>query len=385
MEPEATLPNHWKHAYEDLRHWFQTPLPTQTVSSAICYLLTGSPGVGKTTFLTRFAADQGAHIQWITPDKCESSKEFLQQLNKYMYPTVDTTFDGIDTHRVFIGIDSWDILITNDRNMFATLHQFLTSNRTNPYQRRIVCICDRSVEKKFSDIHPPVKQSTLKPMSDTDICFVLKRRFPTLHLGIVTQISDACQNNLNTAIEMAQFESSSVASASASAFHTEVQKVLVLSEVDVLPTLSQLYVPKPVDDWYRLFSQDPWMYPLRFHENLLKELEQRDALKSLKIKAYDHCLSALVVWDQWMSRTLKDDETAWMDSSMVVWSLAAFTHVDTFRRVKTPKYSDASMMEFTKLLSQLSLQKKNAQNTFQTFRGSRYPIYEYPSHWFCDL
>jgi len=381
------LPNHWKHANEELRGWFQQPLESKNVSTALLCVISGIQGIGKTTYITQFALGEGLSIHWITPEKCDSSKELVIQLNKYIYPTVDTTFNGEDAQRVFICIDSWDILITNDRNMFTTLYQFLTSNRSNPCARRIICICDRSVDKKFQELHPPVKMMSMKPMTDMDICLILKKKFPTLHLSLITQISDTCNNNLNTAIEMAQFESSSSKNADDKSVlpSSEFQKLNVLSQTDVLPALSHLYIPKSSEDWYRLFIQDPWMYPLRFHENLLKELEQRECIKTLKIKTYDQCLSALIRWDQWMTRTIKEDETTWTNISILIWSLSAYVYLDAYKRTKKPKYTEASMVEFTKLLSQLSLQKKNSQNTFQTFRGSHYPIYEFPSHWFSEV
>lgn len=391
MSDSFIAPNHWKHTNEELRKWFQQSSESSissVISPAMICVISGAQGIGKTTFITKFALEEGLSIHWITPEKCDSSKEFLLQLNKYIYPSVDTTFNGIDARRVCICIDNWDILMTNDRNMFSTLFQFLTSNRANPNGRRIVCICERSVDKKFQEIQPPLKIISMKPMNDTDICFILKKKFPSLHLSLITQISDSCNNNLNRALEMAQFESSSGAvavSATSAIPPSELYKINVLSQTDVLPALSQLYVPKSPNEWQQLFLQDPWMYPLRFHENLLKELEQRESIKSLKIKTYDQCLSAFIQWDQWMTRTIKDDESTWVTISILIWSLSVYIYLDAYKRIKKQKYSEASMVEFTKLLSQLSLQKKNSQNTFQTFRGSHYPIYEFPNHWFSEV
>jgi hypothetical protein len=335
-------------------------------------VLTGSQGSGKTTFIRQFSKTHGFFIHWIPPEKCETSKEFLSQLNAALLPTVEDTFNAQSPNRTLICIDHWDVFLANDRNVFSTLHQFLTtSNRTNPHHRRVLCICTRATEKKFQDIHPSPPYFTIKPVDESDICLILKHRFPTLHLSTITHIADVCRSNLNTAVEMASFECSSRTSTSATV------TVPILSEVDTCPTLSQLYEPKPARVWTQLFSQDPWMYPLRFHENSWKELTQRQCTKTQTYKAYDQCLSACILWDQWMTRTLQDDEHTWVENSLTLLGQSIHTYLDAYPRKKQLTHTDASLMEFTKLLSQLSLQKKHTQTTFQTFRGSHYPILEF--------
>jgi hypothetical protein len=345
------------------------------VSPAMLGVLSGSQGCGKTTFLQQVAKQYDIRLHWIPPEKCETSKEFLCQLNAALLPTVEDTFNAQNpATKTLICIDHWDNFLANDRNVFSTLCQFLTtSKRTNPHQRRLLCICSRSVEKKFQDIHPSPPLFTLQPVSESDVCLILKHRFPMLHLSAVTRISDTCRGNLNTAIEMATFECSSNSRTSVTPL---LPHGLVLSEVDTTPTLIQLFEPKPARLWKQLLSQDPWMHPLRFHENCWKELTQRQCTKQQSFKIYDQCLSALLLWDQWMTHTLHDDEQTWMHASLTVLSQSIHTYLDAYPRKKKSLYTDASLMEFTKLLSQLSLQKKHIQNTFQTFRGSHYPIHE---------
>lgn len=366
-----THPNHWTYSMNALYQWLQSPLEPR-VSPGMLGVLTGSQGCGKTTFLRQFAETHGYSIHWIPPEKCETSKEFLGQLNAALLPTVEETFNAQSPNRTLICVDHWEVFLANDRNTFSTLQQFLTtSNRANPYQRRVLCICTRATEKKFQDIHPSPPIFTLKPIQESDICLLLKHRFPTLHLSTVTQIADASRGNLNTAVEMATFECSSRTA------HRVPSSRTILSEVDTPPTLVQLYEPKPARVWTQLLSQDPWMYPLRFHENSWKELTQRQCTKTQSYQTYDQCLSACILWDQWMTRTLQDDEHTWVENALTVLGQSIHTYLDAHPRKKQLTHSDASLMEFTKLLSQLSLQKKHSQTTFQTFRGSHYPIFEF--------
>jgi hypothetical protein len=388
MQTEYLFPDPWNYAWDKLNQWFKhEPDSAAYFSPKDVCMVVGSHGIGKTTFLKEFARRHDYTIQWITPDKCESSKDLLDQLNKYIYPSVETSFGQTNPRDVFIGIDNWDVLVSQDRSMFSTLQQFILSKRSNPYKRRMVCVCDRAAEKKFHEIHASIHSIVLKPMSDTDMCLVLKHRFPTLNLSILTHLADHCQCNLNRAIEMAQFELSSVSGSAglhgSTGLHGSAGKkpatpLSALETPEVIPTLGTLYESKSPNEWFKLFTQDPWMYPLRFHENLTKELENR---MGSKIVLYERLLSALIVWDSFMSRWINDEDSTWMDLPILVFSLTVYLTLESSRRLKKLKHSNESMMDFTKLLSQLSLQKKCFHTTFQHYQGSHYPIYDYPYHW----
>jgi hypothetical protein len=151
-----------------------------------------------------------------------------------------------------------------------------------------------------------------------------------------------------------------------------------LETPEVIPTLATLYESKTIHEWFKLFAQDPWMYPLRFHENLTKELENRTGSKIL---LYDRLQTALIQWDNFMTHWINDEDSPWMDLPILVFSLTVYLTFEPYRRMKRLKHSNASMMEFTKLLSQLSLQKKCSHTTFQHYQGAHYPIYDYPYHW----
>lgn len=92
-------------------------------------------------------------------------------------------------------------------------------------------------------------------------------------------------------------------------------------------------------------SEDPWLTPLCFHENLLKEIGTKPAAR----RAYVRFLDALCDWNYMMSRD--------------------FTHLANElinREMSKFKLKPRQDLEFTKMLSQLSLYKKKERVKYQT-------------------
>jgi hypothetical protein len=88
---------------------------------------------------------------------------------------------------------------------------------------------------------------------------------------------------------------------------------------------------------------DPWMMPLRYHENLPKLLKQKN-----KMVAYQQVLPYFCLWDQIMNHRDVESEVG---IDILAQALGTYIPVS----VKEDDY----LTDFTKMLSNLSLQKKH--------------------------
>jgi len=154
-------------------------------------------------------------------------------------------------------------------------------------------------------------------------------------------------------------------------------------KIDKLPDINELYVPKSLSDWIKLFSLEPWMHPLRFHENFIKELENCKKSKAEKTILYHELLSHLIQWDTHMGFLLESGiEGTITELPIELFSMQVQKILERAPRHYPLKNPDETLSDFTKLLSQLSLQKKFCQNYYDTYQGDNFPINEFPYYWF---
>ena len=107
----------------------------------------------------------------------------------------------------------------------------------------------------------------------------------------------------------------------------------------------------------RIIATDPRTMPLRFHENLIGELSRRRGTKTAIAAAYNEILWNMVDWDLLMNST---------NTEFAIDHMASIaTHLLPKLKLK-PNSGEANQDDFTKMLSQLSIQKKNARQLHAT-------------------
>lgn len=359
------------HGYQEILQWLNTYNKQPYLSTHSCMVIAGPNGIGKTTLIKQIALQKNYHIHWITPDQCESGKMLHDMIRKYTQSTIEDVW-GDKTDSIIV-IDALDVLVSNDRNLFMTFQTLLTKNTTLP-DKPLVCICESGLVKKLTDNKMFQTIVRMKPIPSSDLCIYIKTHFPTINASTIMHIADTSDGNLVHARELAQFEKIET---------TTEDNVTSPISIEKVPDMTELYVQKPVSLWIKLFSLEPWMHPLRFHENFLKEMENSRKLKVEKCQIYTHLLSVLVEWDTLMGFILENN----MDYSMVelpleLFSLNVRSILDQLKRHYPLKHSNERMTEFTKMLSQLSLQKKYCHHFFETYKGDIYPVQELPYYWF---
>lgn len=123
------------------------------------------------------------------------------------------------------------------------------------------------------------------------------------------------------------------------------------AKTDKIPSLVEIYHSMSPKMAFQVFHEDPWLHPLRFHENLPHELKQRKGLHIRKNAAYNHIMYGMCIWDLLMSKNRNED------IQIPLFFISQYlVYLQEFDRKKNAMESQD---HFTKMFSHLSLEKKN--------------------------
>jgi len=191
-----------------------------------------------------------------------------------------------------------------------------------------------------------------------DIFLWLKQTYHHIPVSRLYEIAELCDGNLNRALH----------------FLNDLQTVAAdKSENDKAYEFGCVFSDPNIHGIRSVFADDPWLQPLRFHENVPKDLAQRRGGNSEKELLYRHILSHMCNWDGFMT-SHKDDE---YDIPIEYISHVALL----IHKLKPKKTKDTeNLSDFTKLFSNLSLQKKQERVTYAS--NSEFP-WNY-AQIFCD-
>jgi hypothetical protein len=107
-----------------------------------------------------------------------------------------------------------------------------------------------------------------------------------------------------------------------------------------------------------LLADDPWLHPLRFHENVIKDMTRRVGSQVHKHVVYKNIVERICHWDMFMQHV--DDGT--LPIEYVIYTIRT---LPALKKTAAPP----STCEFTKLFSHLSLQKKHEKLLYSDDTG----------------
>jgi hypothetical protein len=382
--------------YSKLETWIKKPLEsTEKLTYKHICIVIGAPGIGKTFGIENAITSCSKIMYRINDLDCNNSKDFKDLLNKITSSHIISQFENISIHQKVLWIDDFDSFLIFDRTFLHTLENILDDAKS-PAIRIIISTTNADMKhySKFYNLGVVIK---LKIPDVADIIVFLRKTYPKLPVKILTQIAEHSNGNISSAIHMARLEEPqiinkpqenqpilSVISKTASKIRKKVatntranidiidhlpepivnplaSNLLINNRLsfnlsDKFPGLVDLFnIPYNFQVGRYIFDQDPWLHPLRFHENVIHELNQRKGLQNDKEVAYIDMLRLLCIWDQLMSYSKINDGSGMFIAIELISNIPLY--LKDFPKKKT---TISSMDEFTRMFNYLSLKKKHA-------------------------
>jgi hypothetical protein len=114
--------------------------------------------------------------------------------------------------------------------------------------------------------------------------------------------------------------------------------------------------------------KDPWMIPLKFHENLIDNLNNRNLSLKEYNEYYKSFMYIMCLYDYYMFKE---------NIEFCVELFASKVYYLSLFKYKDDTASSSNIGNFTKMLSYLSLQKKNIKNNYNVRNKPLYQISNY--------
>lgn len=316
-------------------------------------VVTGGAGVGKSHGIVQAIARVDKDVRIINAIETINSNDFKEFLHKQTTCNILDQFDNSHARRgIVIFIDDIETLLAADRSFINKFNLLLTSKNNKPV--RIVASCSIYDVKAVTKNMLYDKIITLEKPSPADIeQFLLKNEAVVAADGFdagegaakekvskISKIAVECDGNLSTAINrLGMYLKTSV------------------NKTDIYPEVAKIYNIHDRKQLFTILEQDPWLHPLRFHENLIFEFGLRKGSKLAKEQMNIKILQGLCEWDQLMSHTKGGDMTEALEHACSTM----------LQLTSLPKIKNAapSMDEFTRMFNYLSLRKKNLINLYE--------------------
>jgi hypothetical protein len=319
-------------------------------------IVTGESGIGKTFGIEKAIAASNRTLYKMNEMECTNSKDFRDLIYKITSSHIVSQIEKISIEDKIIWIDDLDSFLIFDRTFLHTL-QDLLENASTP-AIKIIISTNSADMKHYGKFYKHGLVLQLQVPDSADVIIFLRKTYPKLSVQRITDIAEFTNGNISAAIQLATIEMKVKVKG-----RSKIKKEPVeLSSNDNIPKLVHLFdIPYKISVGKFLFDQDPWLHPLRFHENLLNEWNIRKGLQKHKEETYITILQLFCEWDQMMSYAKTTDAN---DMSVAI-ELSAY--IPSFMN-DFPKKKNAvsSMDEFTRMFNYLSLKKKNAVALYTT-------------------
>jgi hypothetical protein len=306
--------------------WLDVAATLPTWGPACVMWLLGPDGIGKASLIRECVAS--AQRDWelsvLDPHTYANASAVVDQVSKICNTQSFTSaFEGVRRVRAVL-LDDLDVFVSSDRGFFGGFTECLKY----AHWRGVPCICIGTL--------------------------ALERRIRELRKGSIILMP----------APMAKEISAWKPGASASAVHECAGNMAYLSllgngpceqQMDRVIGLDKMLMGEAtVTEMRRLFAEDPLFVTLRMHENMHEELfANRRASVAVKARVYADILDVLLTWD---ALVLAEPELA---CEMVFCAYGVL-----MGKLPRLKAALAPKAAFTKVLSHLSLQKKNKRMQF---------------------
>ena len=339
--------------YGDILMWLRTFNYDTKISVNSCVIVAGATSIGKTYSINKISKYLNYEIIGIDNSNCYNS-QFLKDI---IQKSTSSSFIQILTNnfqKKVVVIDNFDSLFIADKTINITLLKILLENKLKNIP--IICISNNDIIKKIGDIKKLCVMYLLTTPNNEEITELLLRTAAACAAGAAcaNNIRECCLNsngNLNKLfrdidnINNDRLYSDSVENTS---------DINILYSNDFNRQLTK-----------RIIAKDPWMIPLKFHENLIDNLNNRIIPLNKCNEYYKSFMNIMCLYDYYM---FKDN----IEFCVELFASKVY-YLSVFKYKKNTSVK-SNIGNFTKMLSYLSLQKKNIKNNYNNIKNL--PLYQ---------
>lgn len=387
-------------AGHELQAWLEKTDFASRLGFQSVLFISGPSGVGKTWGVKKACTDRGMTINMLDTNTVNQYKDFEDILTKLASSDITTQFGFVKKKDVVVCIDELEALAMLDRTFIASLLKLLQS-QSLPHIR-IIITCQMVEQKKMMEIQKHTTNIQLESPSQEVVFAFLRDLYPDKPERMMRSISMSCFGNLGVAlhaVEMRERRKKRVdkeqtpppavsktgkkmirlrkaapsilpakqevcyGKGGDESWEKEDEKLLreQCAKIDVAVSLETVFKGDDIEKTRRLFMEDPWIHPLRFYENLQNEFKQRKGSSVDKQKVYGKLIAGMCYWDVMISKLNELDHDLAMPSEYVAHLTL---HLNDLERKKSLTTNE----DFTRLFSQLSLEKKNLHSLYGTYQ-----------------
>ena len=325
-----------------IKNWILTPRERLSLDS--CLFITGNSGIGKSYAINKLCNQLDLFIININSFNCYSSKHLTDLLFKSFVSSLIQQLT-LNTQKKIIIIDEFETLLSFDSTMNIHLFNFLnTSHKHIP----IICILSNNI--KLGEIKKKCLFYELPNLNNTELYEILSKYNPSLTLNDCSKIAIESKYNIKDCIK--------------------VINNTYYNNNDDFSNICELYSNTfNRDNFKKIIYKDQWLIPLKFHENLIIELNTRNISKLQKLLFYKVFIYNFCYFDILMN---KNNEIAIDFFISIIYDLCHYKYKNN---------KPHSLEHFTKLLSYLSLQKKNNKKNYK----SNFPINQFNGNYHLSI
>jgi hypothetical protein len=318
----------------------------KNISFDSCIIIHGRSGIGKSYKINKICDELNLNAIYFTPSNINNSSEFQDLLEKKttVKKNVVDIFNNINNEKKnIIIIDDYDILISIDRTINSTLYNILNNKKIKNIC--IICICNTEILKKIGNIKKKCKILECEKLNKVKIKKILKSE-KKINEKKLDEIIDKIDGNISNGLIMINHE--------------------INKEVDKIIDNDYIYKNNiEVENIIKFLSIETWLISLRFHENLIEVLKNRKNELKKKNLYYKNFINDFCLFDLLVNKNAIE-----IGINIISYQIFILSNIEIKNKTKKTENN------FTKLLSYLSLQKKNTKKRFN-FNSHYYQIGSY--------
>ena len=333
--------------YSSILIWLQTFNYDIKISAESCIIVAGPTSIGKSYSINSICNYLDYEITLIDNNNCHNS----QYLKDIICKSTSSSFIQILTNnfkKKVIIIDNFDSLFISDKTINLTLLKILLDNKLKNIP--IICVSNNDIIKKIGDIKKVCNIYTLTTPNNDEITEILQSK--DVDINNIDKLCSNSNGNLNKLFRD---------------ITNDNNDILYSDSIDYTSDINILYSTNfNRSQTKKILIKDPWMIPLKFHENLIINLNNRNISLNKYNEYYKSFMYIMCIYDYYMFKENIEFCVELFASKVYYLSILKYKNNAT-----------SNIGNFTKMLSYLSLQKKNIKNNYNIKNMPLYQLSNY--------